>query len=84
MLRISLLGAFQVERDGELLSGDEWRGRQMRTILKILAHRVGEVIPADQFIELLWPDEDPTAASSASTWVRPVARSSPKLIGSNR
>ncbi len=62
MLRIRLLGPFQVERDGQALAGNEWRGRQMRTILKILAARAGEVVTGDQLIDLLWRDEDPAGA----------------------
>lgn len=61
-LRISLLGAFKVERDNQLLTGEEWRGRQLRTILKILAARAGEFVSAEQLIELIWPGEDPAKA----------------------
>lgn len=62
VLRISLLGAFKVERAGQHLSGDEWRGRQLRTILKILAARAGEFVSAEQLIEQIWPGEDPANA----------------------
>jgi DNA-binding SARP family transcriptional activator len=62
VLRISLMGAFKVERDHQLLTGEEWHGRQLRTILKILAARAGEFVSADQLIEQIWPAEDPAIA----------------------
>jgi LuxR family maltose regulon positive regulatory protein len=59
---IRLLGAFEVSRDGQPLTAGDWRNQQTRTILKLLLTRQGRVVPADQLLELLWPEADPDTA----------------------
>ncbi len=57
-LQIRLLGPFEVLRDNQPLDAKEWRSRQNRTILKVLLCRRGAVVPADQLLEILWPDDN--------------------------
>ncbi len=61
-LRIWMLGPFRVLRDGEPIPSSAWRSQQTRTILKVLLARRGHVVPADQLLEILWPDDEPHAA----------------------
>ena len=61
MLRIRMLGPFQVLRDGQPIPSSAWRSQQTRTILKVLLTRRGRVVPADQLLEILWPEDDPDA-----------------------
>jgi DNA-binding SARP family transcriptional activator len=56
---IRLLGTFEVLRGGQPLTATDWRNQQTRTILKLLLTRRGRVVPADQLLELLWPEADP-------------------------
>jgi len=61
-LRIHLPGPFQVFREGQPLTASEWRSQQTRTIFKMLLARRGHVVPTDQLLEILWPNEDPCTA----------------------
>lgn len=56
--RISVLGPFVVQKGDEPLTDKLWRSRQTRTILKLLLTRRGQVVAADQLIDILWPDAD--------------------------
>jgi DNA-binding SARP family transcriptional activator len=62
ILCIHLLGPFEVLREGQPLTSSAWRSQQTRTILKVLASRHGHVVPADQLLEILWPEEAPDSA----------------------
>lgn len=62
VLRIFMLGPFRVLRDEEPIPPSAWRSQQTRTILKVLVARRGYVVPADQLLEILWPDGDPHTA----------------------
>ncbi|MGD9099723.1 MAG: winged helix-turn-helix domain-containing protein, partial [Anaerolineae bacterium] len=61
-LRIHLLGSFRVFRDERPLDASEWRSQQVRTILKLLLVRRGHIVPADQLLDVLWPDNDSQSA----------------------
>ena len=61
-LRVQLLGSFAVLRNGQPLAAREWHSQQTRTILKVLLTRKGHVVPADQLLEILWPEDDPDTA----------------------
>ena len=61
MLRIRMLGPFQVLQDGDPIPSSTWRSQQTRTVLKVLLARRGRVVPADQLLEILWPEDDPDA-----------------------
>ena len=56
-LRISTLGRFVVERDGEQVDGSAWQSRKARELLKILVSASGRPVPRERLIDLLWPDE---------------------------
>lgn len=53
-LRIDLLGAFRVTRDGALLPEHEIGSRKARTLLKVLLVREGRLVPMDTLVEVLW------------------------------
>jgi DNA-binding SARP family transcriptional activator len=61
-LRISILGPFTIQRNDEEIPASAWGNQQTRTILKVLLTRRGHVVPADQLLEILWPDDDPDTA----------------------
>ncbi len=61
-LRIHLLGSFEINREGLLLTNQDWRSQQTRTICKILLARRRQVVTSDQIIEILWPDDLPESA----------------------
>ena len=63
-LRLHLFGTFKVIRNGVALSSADWRSRQTRTLLRVLAARYGQVAPADQLLEILWPDAPPDVSRS--------------------
>jgi len=52
----------EVLRDGEPVPSAAWRSQQPRTVLKVLLTRRGRVAPADQLLEILWPEDDPDAS----------------------
>ncbi len=60
-LHVRLLGRFSLLVARQPLAGREWRSQQVRTILKVLLLRRGSPVPAEQLLELLWPDGDPQA-----------------------
>ncbi|MDY7080666.1 MAG: BTAD domain-containing putative transcriptional regulator [Chloroflexota bacterium] len=61
-LQIHVLGSFRVLRNKEPISA--WRSRQTRTILKVLLVRRGHVVPAEQLLDVLWPEDDPQDSRS--------------------
>ncbi len=61
-LRIHLLGPFEIFRNGQPLTNQDWQSQQTRAVCKILCARYGQVISSDQIIDILWPDEDPETA----------------------
>lgn len=62
ILRLHLLGPFEIIREGQPLTHADWHSQQTRTIYKILLARQGEVVTSDQLMEILWPADDPTDA----------------------
>ncbi len=63
-LTIRLFGAFEVERDGELLPETAWHTQQAKQVLKILILARGRPVPADRLMEWLWPGANPAATST--------------------
>lgn len=63
-LRIHLFGPFEIFRKGQLLTNQDWRSQQTRSIAKILIARRRKVVTSDQIIELVWPDDLPDIARS--------------------
>jgi DNA-binding SARP family transcriptional activator len=64
-LRIQLLGAFDVRRDGVPISPNAWRGQKTRDLLKILLLARGRYVAADQLVEWLWPAAEPGAGTAS-------------------
>ncbi len=69
MLRIHLLGPFNIELDGQSLTSHDWRSQQTQTIVKILITRRGQVVTTDQLIDILWPN-DPIESARRRLHVR--------------
>src|SRR6516162_3967185 len=61
-LRFAVLGAFRVDRDGQVV---DLGPRLQRTLLAILVVEAGHVVRADRLLGLLWRDEPPAAASAS-------------------
>jgi len=54
---IRTMGGFAVHVDGEEVPLTAWGSRQARQLCKRVAVAVGQPVPRDELIELLWPDE---------------------------
>ena len=61
-LRFHLFGPFEIFRDGQPLTNQDWQSQQTRTVCKLLVARQGQVVSSDQIIDILWPDENPETA----------------------
>ncbi|TFG67590.1 MAG: hypothetical protein E4H27_08820, partial [Anaerolineales bacterium] len=61
-LKIHLFGKFEVHLNGQLTTTQSWKSQQTRTIFKILLTRRGKVVPSDQIIDILWPNDEPESA----------------------
>src|SRR5215470_5727705 len=71
-LCFEVLGAFRVERDGQLA---DLGPRLQRTLLAILLVDAGHVVPVDRLIDLLWRDGPPAAAvASLQAYVSQLRR----------
>ena len=64
-LRISLLGPFRVERDGQVIPRHEWARPKDRALLKLLALDRGHLLPQDRLLDALWPDLEPASAANS-------------------
>ena len=62
MLRYSLLGPLEVERDGEPV---EIAGQRQRAVLASLALNAGQVVPTERLITELWGESPPPTAATA-------------------
>ncbi len=67
MLRITMLGGFQVERDGRVLDGKSWPRRKTKSLLKLLALQPDHRMHKEQLAEVLWPQLT-TAAACANLY----------------
>ena len=52
---------FRVVRDGIELTDGQIGSRKSRTLLKLLAVERPGLVPVDRIVEILWPNERPTA-----------------------
>jgi DNA-binding SARP family transcriptional activator len=59
LLRVRLVGAFAVVRDGTELGGAAVGSRKARALLKLLAVERTHVVPVERIIDALWPDGPP-------------------------
>jgi DNA-binding SARP family transcriptional activator len=58
-LDIRLLGRFSVRRSGREIPPSEFHGRLVRTLLRLLITRRGELVTRDYLTESLWPGRAP-------------------------
>lgn len=59
VVRVRVLGRFQVSVQGRVVPLARWRSRQARTLLKVLVAHRGRPVSRERLCELLWPDDDP-------------------------
>ncbi len=64
-VRISTLGRFAVEVDGEEVPTNAWGSRRARQLCKRLVAARGWPVTRDELIEVLWPDEGDRGRLSA-------------------
>ena len=81
MLRIQVLGGFQVWVAGLPIPGAAWRQRRAAAILKLLALERGHRLHREQVQDTLWPDLDPEAAANNLRGALLVARRSLERAG---
>lgn len=58
-LDIRLLGRFSVRREGREIPAGEFQGRLVRTLLRLLITRAGQLVTRDYLAECLWPGRAP-------------------------
>ena len=63
-VQVYVLGGFRVVVGGRAVDDQAWRRRPARQLFKILLGRPNRRMARDEIIELLWPESDPSAASS--------------------
>ncbi len=62
LVRVSLLGGFRIERNGDEQAEPDWPRRSAKTLTKLLAaHRV-HALHREQIIDILWPEVDAESA----------------------
>ncbi len=76
-LVIRLLGRFEVEREGSIITSAEWHGQKTRDLLKILILAQGHYVATDQLCHWLWPE---AALDSAQTNLRAVVSDLRKIL----
>jgi DNA-binding SARP family transcriptional activator len=57
-VRVTCLGKFSLQINGEKFHNQNWRGRQTKLLLKALITLGGKEVPASTLSSLLWPDAD--------------------------
>lgn len=65
LVRVSVLGAFDVQVQGNRIPPSAWQSKRARELLKILVVR-GSPVPRGVLLELLWPEEAIQAAGRLS------------------
>lgn len=63
VLRVRVLGAFEVTRDGWQLDDRAWTTQKAKMLLKYLLLHRDQAMHQDQVIDLLWPEADPAAGA---------------------
>lgn len=64
MLKIKLLGGFQVAFEDRQVADADWRLTKARSLVKLLALEKGHRLHREQVVDLLWPDLEPEAATN--------------------
>jgi predicted ATPase/predicted negative regulator of RcsB-dependent stress response len=73
-VRITLLGGFAAETDGQAVPGGAWRLRKARELVKLLALARGHRLHREQVMEALWPGRDLASAANNLNQVVHAAR----------
>jgi DNA-binding SARP family transcriptional activator len=63
-VEVRLMGRFAVVRDGREVNESAYRGRKVRTLLRVLATRQGQFVPNDVLAEALWPQRPPASPAA--------------------
>ena len=63
MLKLHLLGRFEVVRADAPIPAHAWRRRRPADLLKLVALAPGRTLGRDAAIEALWPDKDPASGA---------------------
>jgi DNA-binding SARP family transcriptional activator len=58
LLRLHLLGRFEVVRQDAPIPAQAWRRRRPADLLKLIALAPGHALPRDEAIDTLWPEKD--------------------------
>jgi DNA-binding SARP family transcriptional activator len=64
LLRIHLLGRFEVVREDAPIPAQAWRRRRPADLLKLVALTPGRALPRERVIAALWPDKDPASGAN--------------------
>ncbi len=64
MLKLHLLGRFEVVRADAPIPAQAWRRRRPADLLKLVALAPGRALSRDAAIEALWPDKDPASGAN--------------------
>ncbi|HEY6002658.1 MAG TPA: transcriptional regulator, partial [Anaeromyxobacter sp.] len=64
LLRLYLLGRFEVVRADAAIPPQAWRRRRPADLLKLVALSPGRSLSRDEAIEALWPDKDPASGAN--------------------
>ena len=64
-LRVQLLGAFRVWREGVLIDFQEWKTRKHQSLFKLMVSQRGRFFSAEELVEWLWPTAPPEQALAA-------------------
>jgi DNA-binding SARP family transcriptional activator len=71
---IRSLGAFVVEREGEVVPAAAWQSKKARDVLKLLLCCRGRPATREALIEALWPEQDPRRTSNRLSVALSTAR----------
>jgi predicted ATPase/DNA-binding SARP family transcriptional activator len=64
VVRIRLLGGFEVTVGDRLVAADAWRLRKAKTLVKLLVLAAGHRIHREALVGVLWPERDAASASN--------------------
>ncbi len=74
VVRIRLLGEFQIEVDGHPIPSSAWRLTKARSLVQLLALAPGHELHREQVMEILWPGADSRATAGNYRQVIHAAR----------
>jgi DNA-binding SARP family transcriptional activator len=81
-LEIRLFATLKVRRpDGTLVAANEWRTGKTADLLRLLALAAGDVVPAADLLDTLWPTTDESRARAS---LRTAACHLRKVLGADR